>query len=80
MNECMYLDLLGTRIQSMPHEYASRRISGDMQVDIHCNNVLLGAGGDGELKMAKHSWDEFEVSKVSCTSLSLYTSLLPQSV
>ena len=61
-------------------EYASRRIYGDMQVDIHCNHVLLGAGDDGELKMAKYSRDKFEVSEVSCTSLSLYTSLLPQSV
>jgi len=51
-----------------------------MQVDIRCNNVLLGAGDVGELKMAEHSQDEFEVSEVLCTSLSVYTSLLPQSV
>ena len=39
-----------------------------MQIDIRCNHVLLGAGDDGELKMAKCSRDEFEVSEVSCTS------------
>ena len=31
-----------------------------MQVDIRCNHVLLGAGDDTELKMAK---DELEVSE-----------------
>lgn len=37
--------LLGIRI----HEYASRRISEDTQVDIHCNHVVVGAGDDDEL-------------------------------
>ena len=44
-----------------------------MQVDIRCNHVLLGAGDNGELKMAKHSRDKFEVSEVSCTSSSAIT-------
>ena len=36
-------------------------MSGDVQVDICCNQVLLGAGDNGESKMAKHSQGEFEV-------------------
>ena len=66
--------------RNMYSAYASRRISGYMQVDIRWNHVPLGAGDNRQLKMGKHSRDEFGVSKLSCTSLSLYTSLLPQSV
>ena len=50
-----------------------------MQVNNHCKHVLLGAGDDGELKMAKRSRDEFEVSEVSCMSPSakIHASLSP---
>ena len=61
-------------------EYASRRISGDMQVDICFNHVLLSSGDDSQLKIAKYSRDKFEQCEVSCTLLSLHTSVLPQSV